>query len=127
MNYYFDDNKCIERLKKEVKTYGKLYIAFDFDNTIFDFHNEGIDCSRVISILKKASEKGHVLILFTVSSDPERIQFMKLYCKHFGINIKYINENKELFQGSVKPYYNILLDDRAGLESSIRILEEVII
>ena len=51
---YFDDNKCIKRLQSELNTYGKLYIAFDFDNTIFDFHNEGIDCSKVISLLKKS-------------------------------------------------------------------------
>jgi hypothetical protein len=124
---YFDDNRCIKRLQSELNTYGKLYIAFDFDNTIFDFHNEGIDCSKVISLLKKASEAGHVLILFTATSDPERLQFMKLYCKHFGINVKYINENKDVFPGSPKPYYNILLDDRAGLESSIKILEKIIV
>jgi hypothetical protein len=52
---------------------------------------------------------------------------MKLYCKHFGINVKYINENKDVFPGSPKPYYNILLDDRAGLESSIKILEKIIV
>ena len=67
------------------------------------------------------------MILFTATSDPERLQFMKLYCKHFGINVKYINENKDVFPGSPKPYYNILLDDRAGLESSIKILEKIIV
>ena len=29
------------RLEEELDTYGKLVIGFDFDNTIFDFHNNG--------------------------------------------------------------------------------------
>lgn len=37
------------------------------------------------------------------------------YCKHFGIAVDYINENPEIMN-TRKPYYNILLDDRAGLE-----------
>lgn len=114
-------DNAIQRLKKEITKYGKIYIAFDFDNTIFDYHNTGIDCSPVISLLKQCSDLGHKLILFTATSDEERLTFMKLYCKHFGINVSYINENPEV-PGGIKPYYNILLDDRAGLEESVYVL-----
>ena len=117
-------DKAIERLHKELKKYGKLYIAFDFDNTIFDYHNEGEDHSKVINLLKRCSEMGHTLILFTATSNEERLTFMKLYCKHFGIKVTYINENPEISDSS-KHYYNILLDDRAGLEESYQILFKV--
>lgn len=110
--------KAIQRLKKEIAKYGTIYIAFDFDNTIFDYHNHGDDYSPIINLLKQCSDLGHKLILFTATSDEERLTFMKLYCKHFGIKIAYINENPDV-EGGVKPYYNILLDDRAGLEESV--------
>ncbi len=116
---------ALERLKEEIKKYGKIFIAFDFDNTIFDYHNSGEDNSSVIELLRRCSDLGHKLILFTATSDNERLEFMKLYCKHYGIKITYINENPEV-PGGVKPYYNILLDDRAGLEESYRILNKAI-
>ena len=116
---------ALERLKEEIKKYGKIFIAFDFDNTIFDYHNSGEDNSSVIELLRRCSDLEHKLILFTATSDDERLEFMKLYCKHYGIRITYINENPEV-PGGVKPYYNILLDDRAGLEESYRILNKAI-
>ena len=42
-----------DRLKHEIEKYGKIFIAFDFDNTIFDYHNQGKDYSEIISLLKK--------------------------------------------------------------------------
>ena len=114
------------RLSEELEKYGKLYIAFDFDNTIFDYHNQGLDCSEIIKLLQKCSDLGFCLILFTCTEDEERLTFMKLFCKHYKIKISYINENPEVFKGTSKPYYNILLDDRAGLEESFTILNDIL-
>ena len=47
------------------------------------------------------------------------------YCKHFGIAADYINENPEIMNTG-KPYYNILSDDRAGLECAFNQLSNVI-
>ncbi len=117
-----------DRLKHEIEKYGKIFIAFDFDNTIFDYHNQGKDYSEIISLLKKCSDQGHTLILFTSNDDKERLEFMMLYCKHFGIKVKYVNENPEVeaLKNCKKPYYNILLDDRSGLLESYQILSSVI-
>ena len=117
---------ALERLIREYEKYGKLYIAFDFDSTIFDYHNEGLCCSDVIALLKECSQLGHIMILLTATSNEERLTFMKLYCKHFGIDVKYVNENPEVGDKTVKPYYNILLDDRAGLEESYLVLKKTI-
>lgn len=122
----FGTGSAITRLNKELQKYGKLFIAFDFDSTIFDYHNEGLNCSDVITLLKQCSDKGHTLILFTATSSKERLTFMQLYCKHFGIKVSYINENPEVPGATTKPYYNILLDDRAGLSESYKVLDTVI-
>ena len=123
-NHPFNYSKSVSRLLNEYKEHGKLYVAFDFDNTIFDYHNTGGEFSGVISLLKECSKLGFVLILFT-SNEGKRLDWMTEYCKHFGIAVDYINENPEIMN-TRKPYHNILLDDRAGLECAFNQLSSVI-
>lgn len=54
------------------------------------------------------------MVLFTVESEKERLEEKKRYCEELGIRVDYINESP-ILTGAKKPYYNILLDDRAGL------------
>jgi hypothetical protein len=115
------------RLYEEYQKHKALFIAFDFDNTIFDYHNSGRDFHDVITLLKRCSEQGHKMILFSSNEDPERINFMCQYCRHFGIRIDYVNENPIVCRGCRKPYYNILLDDRAGLTEAFDTLLDVVI
>lgn len=79
-NHPFGKEACKKRLLEEYKKYGELIVAFDYDNTIFDYHNNGELQINQSSVLPK----------------------------------------------SYKPYYNILLDDRAGLEESYEILKYVV-
>ena len=52
----------VERLRSELAAHGSLFVAFDFDNTIFDYHNQGFDYSGIISLLRRCSEQGHKMI-----------------------------------------------------------------
>ena len=47
-NHPFGKEACKKRLLEEYKKYGELIVAFDYDNTIFDYHNNGGDYSCVI-------------------------------------------------------------------------------
>lgn len=121
----FHQSTCINRLVDEYNKYqGKLVVAFDFDNTIFDYHNDGGDYSGVISLLKECSEEGFIMVLFTSNEDEDRLKWMLEYCKHYGIRVDYINESP--IMKTRKPYYNILLDDRAGLQESFGVLDALI-
>ena len=130
MKHPFNQQACLDRLKEEYDKYGKLIVAFDFDNTIYDFHNNGGDYSEVIELLKECIKLEFDLILFTVDEDPnkvsEKVQWLvsndlwNYKSSHFFIN------TSPIFSRSRKPYYNILLDDRAGLEESYNILKQVI-
>jgi len=122
---YLDDNLAYNRLKRELDKYGKLYIAFDYDNTIYDYHNEGHTYTNLISILKLAKELGHILILFTANTG-ERLKKIEEHCVSLGITPDMINENTDIGEG-IKPYYNILLDDRAGLSSAYKTLHSLLI
>ena len=116
----------VERLRCEKAAHGSLFIAFDFDSTIFDYHNIGQCVADVISLLKQCSDDGHKMILLTSNEDEEKLAFIRYYCKHYGIRIDYVNENPEVCKGCRKPYYNILIDDRAGINEACEVLDEVI-
>lgn len=120
-----DDKYLLNRLKCEYHKYKKLVIGFDFDNTIFDVHNEGIDCSDIISLLQEAKKIGFILCLYTAELRSDWLDWKVKYCEHFGIKPDYVNESP-LLQGTDKPFFNLLLDDRAGLQSAFSILQKVI-
>lgn len=120
----FGVKNCTIRLYNDYKKHNNLIVAFDFDNTIFDYHNNGGDYSEVISLLKDCSNLNFTMILFTSNEDKTKLDWMIEYCKHYGIKVDYINENPMM--NTRKPYYNILLDDRAGLQSAYNSLVEVV-
>lgn len=122
---YLDYTQCITRLKEELSKYGSLYIAFDFDNTVFDFHNEGHTYPAVEEILKQAKEEGFKLILFTAEDNPDNLKKKIIYCEMRGYKPDYINENPEVLS-TKKPYYNLFLDDRAGLSTAYSLLCDVL-
>ena len=37
---YLDNNLCVDRLVENWKQHGKIIIAFDFDNTIYDYYGK---------------------------------------------------------------------------------------
>ena len=115
-------SECMARLYKDYKAHGKLIIAFDFDNTIFDIHGNGDTYPEVTRVLQDARKAGHTLVLFT-ANEGYRLQMIRVYLNELGLNPDYVNESP-VFKDNRKPYYNILLDDRAGLESAYTQLDE---
>ena len=126
MDFYLDNQNVINRMIREFKQHGSLIIAYDFDNTVFDFHREGHSYNRVIDTLVKLKQLGCELIVFTARSEND-YEFIVDYLKSNDIPFDKINENSDKvnFDGK-KIYYNVLIDDRAGLSSVIYCLEEFI-
>ena len=124
MNHPFNDEGAFARLLEEYKRYKTLIIGFDFDNTIFDYHNNDGDYSEIIDLLKECKALNFNLCLYTIA---DRLDWKYKVCCRLGIKPDYINESPIVFEdGGNKPYFNILLDDRAGLESSYNILKNVV-
>lgn len=125
-NHPFGKEACKKRLLEEYHKYGKLIVAFDYDNTIFDYHNNGGDYSCVIDLLKECVKLGFEMVLLTTEenvfklNDKASSAFHLLDCETINVN------TSSLFPRATKPYYNILLDDRAGLEESYEILKYVV-
>jgi hypothetical protein len=122
---YRNEEFAYQRLLKEKELYKKLIIAFDFDDTIFDLHEQNLFVDDVINLLKKAKEQGHILCMWTALPDQWSLAYKKSILNTIGIIPDYINESP-IMNDSRKPHFSILLDDRAGLGSAYEVLKRVL-
>ena len=130
MNSYLNDQKAIDRLVLEYKKYNRLIIGFDFDCTIFDYHKENLNVRPVIDLLREASDLDFIMCLHTLSLNIKDVDVKVNYTKGLGINVHYINTSPILTnsfpESNKKAFYSLLLDDRAGLSASYKILKETL-
>jgi len=110
---FFNFNRCYERLVEDYKKHNSLLVAFDYDNTIYDYHKKGVTYNKVIKLLRELKAINCKLICWTAHED---LKFVEQYLKYNnipfdGINVDGIKLNWE----TRKPFFSALLDDRAGL------------
>lgn len=115
-----NNTEVYNKLLKTYHKHGNLYVAFDFDDTVRDFET-GLPIEPVLNALKNCALRGFKLILFTCREGTS-LQKAVDWCKEQGISPTYINSNPETMLNGRKPYYNILLDDKAGLSESLEVL-----
>jgi len=111
---------------------GQLVVALDYDNTIFDYHSKGYTFKKVIRLIRDCNAIGYKVVIFSGSAN-ERHKDIRAICKKRKIKIDGINtdlidwhHNKALDWSRSKIYYNILLDDRAGLKEAYKILRKLV-
>lgn len=123
---YLNNEECISRLFDEWKKYGSLIVAYDFDSTVFDYHKRGDTFPKVIELLRACKAEGFHLTVFTSCND-DRFPEIRKYLTDNNIPFDSINETPDFipFKGR-KVYFNILLDDRAGLWAAYDQLWKVI-
>lgn len=114
----------LERLLKEWNKHDRIIIACDFDDTIRHWSMTN-DFNHIIGVIKEAQLLGALLVINTASDVDARRPLIEEYCKDNGLCVDSINENPiDLPYGKWgKVYANIYLDDRAGLNEAINILE----
>ena len=132
-NHRCSNSGMIERLYKGYLKYGTLYIAFDFDNTIWDYDKFGDNYEDnpdavhwdIVELLRGCKKIGLKLILWTSCPKIEDEITKNDLCRAWGIEPDYINCSP-LSPGAKKPHFNLLLDDRAGLESAVQMLTKLL-
>jgi hypothetical protein len=115
--------ETLARLLRVHREHGGLTVAVDFDNTLFDFHFEKerqlraeYDFSEIHLLLQRLRECGCFIIIWTANEDEE---FIKKFLAEKAIPYDAINANPPFFKSpSRKIYYNVLLDDAAGLRET---------
>jgi hypothetical protein len=109
---FLNEQNTFNRLLEEYNKHQSLFIGFDFDNTIFDYQGNGDTYPEMIKLLHELVSINCKLILFTCREGIELTEAVT-YCKSVGIVPDYVNESP-LYR-TRKPFFNLLLDDRAGL------------
>jgi hypothetical protein len=120
---YMNHDNVVKRLVNEYELHGGIVVAYDFDNTVFDYHKRGDNYEMVTDLIRKLGEvKGIDLVVWTGTA-MERYDFVMKYLTENKIPFNRINGNPYFFSSSSpKIFYSILLDDRAGLESAYNAL-----
>ncbi len=118
---YLDHDTCVKRLLEWHEKNGRLIVAYDFDNTVYDYHHKGHDYSEVVDLIRRAKQAGCYLIVFTGNEDSTLVRG---FLDENSIPYDQINEQAPFVLTTArKIYYNLLLDDAAGLLSASAQLE----
>lgn len=124
---FWNKEEQVDTLLLQYQKHGSLIVAVDFDDTVFDSYNKGRDFTPVHNLISRAKAVGCKIMVFTARNEMEFRHVIEYYN---DINIEFDKLNDDIIilpQGkSRKPYFNILLDDKAGLMQSFEILLEVI-
>ena len=121
---YCNQHRAAERLYAEYTKHGNLIIGVDFDDTIYDCHANGYVFPVTIDVLKEAQALGCKLCVWTANADKALVHSV---WADLGLTINYYNESPIKFHDNqVKPYFNLLLDDRAGLSDALYSLITVV-
>lgn len=130
MNTYIDNlkDRFIDRLVNEWIQHGKIVIGVDYDETFSPWRimtEDDIRALGIIDLLRACQYTGCHLVCFT-SCNKDRYPEIQERFKEFGLRLDSINKNPITLpygneEGS-KIYYNIFLDDRAGLGEALYIL-----
>lgn len=125
---YMSRQRLKYRLRDELAKYGKLIIAVDFDDTVYDTHKNGWAYWGVIDTLKAWQKTGKAYIICWTASDTDRYHLIYEYFRNAGIELDNINANAPWMEPKgPKIYANIYLDDRScGLQEGITILNELL-
>ena len=127
IHHFMSADEQEKRLLRIHVEHGGLTVAVDFDNTLFDFHFEKekhvraeYDFSEVYKLLARLRSVGCRIIIWTANEDDA---FIKQFLAERSIPYDAINENPSFFTSkSRKIYYNVLLDDAAGLRETYLLL-----
>ena len=122
---YFSTDRNVDRLLEQYKLHGSLIVATDFDDTLFDYHKKGFDYPKVVELLLLCQAMGFTLIMLTTVEDESKLVDNVKYCKLLGLDIKYVNEGP-IMPKARKPFFNIYLDDKAGLGQAYDILNQTV-
>ena len=125
---FFDTDKLTESLINDYRKYGKLIIAYDFDDTVFpskpDYH-----CKNVVKLLQLCSRLSCTeMVCYTARSTEEMIDEVKKELNRLNIRYDAINDNVPRIKAEIeitcpsKVMFGVFLDNRAGLESAYKAL-----
>lgn len=117
--------KEAEKLIELLEYHNTIIVGLDFDDTIFSLSKD-VDiikrCEDVRALIKSLNETSLITICLYTVADEQSIKYKVALMKEWGIAPAYINESPVTLGNGAKPYFNILLDDKAGLPYTYEVL-----
>lgn len=123
-DFYLNSNNAYKRLEDEYLKYGKLIIACDYDDTLYDFHKKGRTYNDVINLLQRWKDYAEIIIW--TGNGEEKYDDITKYLEENDIPFNGINCDSNVKVNGRKIYANVYLDDRAGLQEVYGMLEYLI-
>lgn len=122
------DTILLNKVADAYNRHSSLIVGVDFDDTIFPYNKtqENIDrCDRVVLLLQTLKKKmgtNLILCLYSVA-DEQALVYKEHIMECYGLKPQFVNEGPmDNKWNSKKPFFNILLDDKAGLNETIEVL-----
>lgn len=120
MNLIKNNDFATTRLISEYDKHSNVIIGVDFDDTIHDTFNRGFKHFKALIVLLRLLQRDFncTLCVWTANQDETKV---REFWEANELVINYYNTSPlaDRFPGP-KPYFNILLDDRAGLDSTYK-------
>lgn len=113
-NPNLDMNYRLQKIIRNYQKFGNVVVGVDFDFTLVDaVTNETYE--DIVQILKRGQRKEIIYCIWTANDSDA---YVKSKWLEAGLEFSYYNESP-INTGSVKPHFNILLDDSAGLKEAL--------
>jgi hypothetical protein len=115
---------AFSRLIDHYNTHNRLIVAYDVDDTVRPYYSGS--CEKVKSVLRAAAQYLNCyFIVYTCNPNTDKI---KEYLIEEELPFDSINENAPFTPNYIngKLFYNIFLDDKAGLNEAVERLEALI-
>jgi len=71
---YFSTERGVERLLEQYERHKNLIVAFDFDDTIYDYHKKGHTYPKVVGLLQECARLGFTLIMLSTKEDARELE-----------------------------------------------------
>lgn len=117
-----DSNFLLQRLIEQYQKQDRIIIAYDFDDTVSPCYCA--NCTEVQSVLRMSKENLNAyFIVYTSNPNHEKI---KQFLDYEQLPYDAINQNAPFVpfnNPEDKLFYNIFLDDKAGLGEAVRTLK----
>lgn len=105
--------------------HGKIIIGVDFDDTVFPFNKSVANinrCNEVVEIVRDL--KPYSIICLWSVADAQSLVYKEHIMDLYGIKPDYVNDSPLNKWGECKKvYFNIQLDDKAGLNETLQVLK----
>lgn len=109
-----------------LQNHDKIIVGVDFDDTIFSLSSDVYiekRCKEVRELIKRIKSFS-IICLYTIA-DSQSLQYKLALMEEWGIFPDYVNCSPVVLSED-KPYFNVLLDDKAGIEQVIEELNKLI-